>query len=87
MQINWITVVGVVASICTSTCMLPQLIKLVKDKKATDISISMLVILFVGVSSWVVYGFLKNDWIIISANVFSFIVNFLLTFFTLKYKN
>ena len=46
----------------------------------------MLVVLFVGVGCWVAYGILKNDWIIIISNSFSFIVNMALTILTIKYK-
>lgn len=65
---NTITIVGVIASICTAVSMVPQLIKLIKEKKADDISVFMLVVLFVGVGCWVMYGILKTDWIIIISN-------------------
>lgn len=83
---NITTIVGVVASICTAVSMVPQVIKLIKKKKADDISVLMLVVLFAGVGCWVAYGFLKKDWVIIISNSFSFIVNILLTILTIKYK-
>ena len=83
---NRVTIVGLVASVCTGLSLVPQLIKLIKEKKASDISVYMLVILFAGVGCWVVYGFLKKDWIIIISNSFSFIVNMALTILTIKYK-
>ena len=66
--------------------MVPQLVKLIKEKKADDISVFMLLVLFVGVGCWVAYGILKKDWIIIISNSFSFIINILLTVLTLKWK-
>ena len=83
---NIISIVGVIASICTAVSMVPQLIKLIKEKKADDISIFMLLVLFIGVGCWVAYGILKKDWIIIISNSFSFIVNMLLTLLTIKFK-
>ena len=83
---NTVTIVGLVASVCTGLSLVPQLIKLIKEKKASDISVYMLVILFAGVGCWVVYGFLKKDWIIIISNSFSFVVNMALTILTIKYK-
>ena len=83
---NRVTIVGLVASVCTGLSLVPQLIKLIKEKKASDISVYMLVILFAGVGCWVVYGFLKKDWIIIISNSFSFVVNMALTILTIKYK-
>ena len=83
---NRVTIVGLVASVCTGLSLVPQLIKLIKEKKASDISVYMLVILFAGVGCWVVYGFLKKDWIIIISNSFSFVINMALTILTIKYK-
>ena len=83
---NTVTIVGLVASVCTGMSLVPQLIKLIKEKKASDISVYMLVILFVGLGCWVFYGFLKKDWIIIISNSFSFVINMALTILTIKYK-
>ena len=83
---NRVTIVGLVASVCTGLSLVPQLIKLIKEKKASDISVYMLIILFVGLGCWVVYGFLKKDWLIIISNSFSFVVNMALTILTIKYK-
>ncbi len=81
-----ITIIGILASICTGMSMVPQLIKLIKEKKPGDISIYMLVVLFAGVGCWIAYGIMKSDWIIIISNSFSFIINLVLTALTIKYK-
>ena len=86
MNVSVVTVIGTVASVGTALSMLPQLTKLIKEKKAEDISLYMLFVLFLGVSCWIVYGILKNDWIIIISNSFSFVINLSLTVLTLKYK-
>lgn len=86
MKVSVVTIIGTVASVGTALSMLPQLTKLIKEKKAEDISLYMLFVLFLGVSCWIVYGILKNDWIIIISNSFSFVINLALTVLTLKYK-
>jgi MtN3 and saliva related transmembrane protein len=83
---NLTTLVGIFASIFTSTSLLPQLIKIIREKKAENISLWMLAVLFTGLSGWIVYGILKNDWIIIAANSFSLVLNILITVFSIKYK-
>lgn len=80
------TIIGIIASIFTGISMLPQLIKILKEKRAKNISVLMLVILFLGISGWIYYGILKKDFIIIISNSFSFIVNTILIFLTIKYK-
>ena len=85
MQLN--TIVGFVAGILTAIAMLPQLIKTVKEKKAESISVLMLVVLMVGVSLWIVYGFLNKDWPIIITNIISFGLNVCMFFLRIKYKD
>ena len=78
-------VIGIVAGIFTACSMLPQLIKIVKEKKAEEVSIMMILVLMAGLSLWIVYGFMKQDWPIIVTNIFSLTVNVLLLIFRLKY--
>jgi len=78
--------IGIVAGICTAISLLPQLIKIVREKKAEDLSLVMLVVLVVGLAGWIWYGILKNDYPIIITNAFSFTVNVLIIIFTVTYK-
>lgn len=75
---NMENVVGIAAGILTSTALLPQLFKMFKEKKATDISLPMLLILLAGVALWMCYGLMKKDWPIIITNGFSLLVNILI---------
>ena len=81
-----ISTIGILASICTAISLIPQLVKLIKEKKAENVSLGMMAILFAGLGLWGYYGFLRGDWIIILANSFSFIINITLAFFAIKYK-
>lgn len=78
--------VGIAAGICTSVSQLPQLIKIIKEKKADDISYFMLAILITGLAGWVWYGCMKSDLPIILTNSFSVLINLLMVFFTYRYK-
>jgi MtN3 and saliva related transmembrane protein len=78
--------IGIAAGICTSVSLLPQLIKIIKEKKADDISYFTLAILITGLAGWVWYGCLKSDLPIILTNVVAVLVNLLVIFFTIKYK-
>jgi MtN3 and saliva related transmembrane protein len=81
------TLVGIAASIFSTISLLPQLVKIIREKKAEDLSLWMLVILLTGLSLWVWYGFLSEDLIIIIANSISVCINLLIIFFSLRYKN
>lgn len=86
MNVSVVTIIGIVASVGTAMSMLPQLTKLIKEKRAENISLYMLFVLFLGVSCWIVYGILKKDWIIIVSNSFSLIINVILTVLAINYK-
>lgn len=81
---NLITVMGIIAAICTTVSFLPQAIKIIKTKTTKDISLTMYIILVIGVILWLIYGILTNDFPVILANGISTI--FTLTILILKIK-
>jgi MtN3 and saliva related transmembrane protein len=83
---NQIEYVGIVAGIFTAMSLLPQLIKLLREKKAEDISLFFLIVLFIGLGFWIWYGFLRNDLPIIITNAFSIVINFVIIVLGIKYK-
>lgn len=83
---NHTQIVGLAAGICTATSLLPQLIKLLKHKKAEDISLFYLVILFIGLGLWIWYGLLREDIPILVTNGFSLIINGIIIVLGIRYK-
>ncbi len=81
------TIIGTIAGILTSISMLPQLIKVVREKEVENLSWGMIVVLLSGVSLWVVYGVMKNELPIIVSNAFSVLVNLTLLIYYFKYKD
>ena len=79
-------IVGVAAGVCTAVSLLPQIIKMVKEKKAQDISLFYLLVLLCGLGLWTYYGFLKKDVPIIATNIFSMILNIVMIALGLIYK-
>lgn len=83
---EYTTVIGIGAGILTSFSMLPQLIKTIREKKAEDLSIVMILVLMCGIGAWIVYGFLRKDMPIIFTNCFSLLLNAVLLFFRFRYN-
>ena len=84
---NYSQYVGIVAGILTGVSLLPQLIKIIKEKKANSISFGMLAVLLAGLCVWIVYGILKKDYPIIVTNSFSLLTNIVMVVLTIKYKD
>lgn len=70
---DFTTVVGLAAAICTTVSYYPQLKKCWDTGSAGDLSLKMFSILAVGIALWVAYayGVLKSDYVIILANSIS----------------
>jgi len=80
------TFIGIAASVFTGISLLPQLLKLLKEKKSSDISMLMMGTLFAGLALWILYGFRLGDWVIISANSVSLILNASIVVLNFYYK-
>ena len=79
-------ILGLVAGGITSVAMLPQLLKVLKEKNVEDISLMMIAVLIVGLSLWVWYGFLKDELPIILSNAFAVLVNLALLAAYFRYR-
>lgn len=83
---DFIQVLGLTAGICTSSSVIPQLVKTIQKKKASDVSWIMFIVLIAGNSLWVYYGFSKSDIPIVSTNIFSLALNTAMLFCKWKYR-
>jgi MtN3 and saliva related transmembrane protein len=79
-------VLGIIAGVLTSVSMIPQLIKVIRNKNADDLSWIMIMVLISGLSLWVWYGFIKNELPIILSNAFAVLVNITLLICCMIYK-
>lgn len=81
-----IQILGFIAGIFTSISLLPQLFKIIRDKKTEAISLWMLVILMIGLGLWATYGLLIEDLPILITNSFSLLVNIVIIILRIKYR-
>ena len=81
-----IDIIGYVAGLFTTICLIPQLFKIITTKSAKDLSISSFIVLILGQTLWIIYAILIFDLRILIANIISVILGYLIIFFTLIYK-
>lgn len=79
-------ILGLVAGGITSVAMLPQLIKVLKNKDVEDLSVLMILFLVLGLSLWVWYGIVKEELPIILSNAFAVLVNICLLISYFRYR-
>ena len=78
--------IGFAAAILTTTAFLPQVYKTWKTKDVSGLSLPMLLIFFVGIILWLIYGFLMNSPSMIFANSITVVSSFLLVYFKIVYS-
>ena len=84
---DWTSILGLVAGICTTAAVVPQLLKAWKTIEVDDVSPGMFFVLITGLALWVVYGVIKNDFPIIATNGVAFLLNSLMLFLLFRYKD
>lgn len=83
---TWTDVLGLVAGICTTAAVIPQIKKAWKTKKVVDVSPGMFTILIIGVFLWVIYGIIRKDLPIIATNGVSLGLNGVMLYLMLRYR-
>ena len=76
--------IGILAAILTTSAFIPQVYKIYKEKKAQGVSLTMYLIMFVGVLLWLVYGVLIGSIAIIVANSVTAVLQLFVIIFKLK---
>ncbi len=84
---NWnVELIGLVAAVLTTVGFVPQLVKTLKTKDVEGISLTMYLIMFLGLIFWLTYGFLIDSFAIKLANIVSGILVLLLIVLKVVYK-
>lgn len=61
-------IIGAVAAVLTTIAFVPQAHKVLVYKDTRSLSLGMYLVFTTGVLLWGVYGYLRDDWVIIAAN-------------------
>jgi len=81
-----LTVLGLVAGGLTTASFVPQVRKIWKTKSAEDVSLLMFAAFCVGVSLWLIYGFVKGEVAIIVTNAVTLVLGAAIVWMKLKYR-
>ena len=82
-----IDIYGYLAAFLTTLAFLPQLIKTITTKRAEDVSLVTLIMFITGVLSWIIYGYKISSIPVLAANITTFILNFLILIFKIRFSN
>ena len=80
-----VVALGFLAAFCTTVAFLPQVVKALKTKSTTDISLLMYAVFTVGLFFWLLYGVFIDSHPIIAANLITLILSFSVIMAKLRY--
>lgn len=83
---NFITILGLIAAVCTTTSLMPQTIKIIKTKHTKDLSLGMYILMVAGVLLWLIYGIILKNLPLIAANGISMVFSSTILYLKIKYK-
>jgi MtN3 and saliva related transmembrane protein len=63
-----VDVVGVGAGLCSMTSFVPQIVKILREKRVQDVSLRMYVVTVTGFILWIAYGALLGSWPVWASN-------------------
>lgn len=86
-MLGWTEILGLVAGLCTTAAVVPQIWKAWKTKKVADVSPGMFFVLVTGLALWVVYGIIQNDLPIIATNGTALFLNSLMLYLLFRYEH
>ncbi|MEO9892177.1 SemiSWEET transporter [Aurantibacter sp.] len=83
---NAIEILGLVAAVVTTSCFIPQVFKISKEKSTKDISLVMYLIMALGLTLWLIYGIAIESLPVTLANGVTLLLVSWILILKLKYK-
>jgi MtN3 and saliva related transmembrane protein len=82
----WIEYVGLLGAFLSAVTFIPQVIKAWQSKSVGDLSLLMLLIVFMSVIVWLVYGFYLKLLPVVIANSIILVLSLVLLYFKFTFK-
>lgn len=60
---------GVVAGLCSMASFVPQIMKIVRERDASGVSLRMYAVTMFGFACWTAYGALSQSWPVAASNI------------------
>ena len=60
--------IGTGAALCSMTSFVPQIVKIVRERDASSVSLRMYAVTVSGFSLWITYGIMTRAWPVAAAN-------------------
>lgn len=80
------TLLGLAAGTCTTVAFVPQLLRVIRTRSTTDLSLPMYVVICTGIFLWLLYGLIIDSLPVIAANAVTLAIAGAILFYKLRYR-
>jgi|KBSSwiStaDraftv2_1062776.scaffolds.fasta_scaffold19838_2 MtN3 and saliva related transmembrane protein len=70
-----VNVLGTLAAICSMASFVPQIIKIIRERDASSVSLRTYAVTVTGFGLWIAYGLMITSWPVIGANTVCLILS------------
>jgi MtN3 and saliva related transmembrane protein len=85
-SLDFTEMLGMLAGTLTTISFVPQVLKIWKTKRATDVSWSMFIIFSLGTLFWLIYGLRSHSLPVTLANLITLVLSLLVLFLKWKWR-
>ena len=83
----YVEIIGFLAAILTTSAYLPQVYKIWKTKNAESVSLTMYLVMFLGIFLWLIYSLFIKSFPLIIANTLTLLIILIILYFKINSKN
>jgi MtN3 and saliva related transmembrane protein len=69
-----VTAIGLAAGALTTSALIPQAVRIWRTKSAKDVSLTMLIVMVIGIILWIAFGLLRSEFAIIVTNAVALVI-------------
>jgi len=78
-------IIGTVAALCSMASFAPQIVKILRERDATSVSLRMYAITVAGFGLWTAYGMMIASWPVSGSNLVCLILSLCILLLRLRY--
>ncbi len=82
----WTDLAGYLAAIASTCVLIPQIIRMYRTKEVEDVSVYMLFLTIIAQILWIIYGYLRGDFILFISSVVALVFGIISVIFWYSYR-
>ena len=80
-------IIGTLAALCSMSSFVPQIIKIMRERDAEQVSLRMYVVTVTGFSLWIAYGLITKSWPVAASNTICLLLSAAILMLKWRYRD